>query len=388
MKTTIALCFGVFALLMGCTTADTAQESKGEKSVQSLNNSIEAKTLPANKYNLITEDIFDKAYQSEIVKYWDGYGKNGNFSGIDGVEIKYKTFIRNDEKGAIVISSGRTEGYIKYQELVYDLGKQGYSIYIMDHRGQGFSGRMTQNKQMGHVKKFDDYVEDLKYFVDNVVKQIPHKNIFLLGHSMGGGIATLYIEKYPDDFKAAALSSPMHEPGDRLLFINEGCGAVRATRWWRENVFGISEPRYVALKGDYSRPACTGSEDDLTHSIVRCTKVADLYENKNFHDVKLGGPSTHWAAEACEIAVELRSKKETNKIKIPVLVLQAGDDKAVNSDGQNEFCNNLQSNPNKRRCFGDKPQIIPGAYHELFIEKDEFRIPALTKILDFFVENH
>lgn len=382
----MVLCFGVFALLFGCTTADTAQESKEEKSVQNLSNSVEAKTLPTNKYNLITEDIFDRAYQSEIVKYWDDYGKDGNFSGIDGVEIKYKTFIRNDEKGAIVISSGRTEGYIKYQELVYDLGKQGYSIYIMDHRGQGFSGRMTQNKQMGYVKKFDDYVEDLKYFVDKVVKQIPHKNIFLLGHSMGGGIGTLYIEKYPDDFKAAALSSPMHEPGERLLFINEGCAAVRVTDWFRENVFGINEPRYVALKGDYSKPACTGNKDDLTHSIVRCTKIAGLYEE--FPIVKLGGPSTHWAAEACKIAGELISEKETNKIKIPVLVLQAGDDIAVDSKGQDKFCNNLQSNPNKRRCFGDKPQVIPGAYHELFIEKDEFRIPALTKILDFFVENN
>jgi len=32
---------------------------------------------------------------------------------------------------------------------------------IMSHRGQGESGRMTSDPQMGYVEYFDDYVADL-----------------------------------------------------------------------------------------------------------------------------------------------------------------------------------------------------------------------------------
>jgi lysophospholipase len=232
---------------------------------------------------------------------------------------------------------------------------------------------------MGHVNKFEDYVKDLKTFVDNVVKQTPHPKTFLLAHSMGGGIAARYIEEYPNDFTAAALSSPMLEPGNHLLFVNEGCKAVESTDWIRENIRGIKTPRYVLGKGDYEREDC--GKSDLTHSKVRCEKTASLYEQ--FPDTKLGGPSTHWAAEACKASKHLRSKEETSKIRIPVLVLQAEKDTAVAPQGQREFCKNLNFSQHVK-CEGDSPQIITGAYHELFVENDEYRIPALTKILDFF----
>ena len=72
---------------------------------------------------------------------------------------------------------------------------------------------------------------------------------------------------------------------------------------------------------------------------------------------------------------------------IPVLVLQAEKDTAVTSRGQEEFCKNLKAG-GKNQCEGGIPVIIRGAYHELFIEKDEYRIPALTKILDFITEEY
>lgn len=366
MRITKASSLGILLLLIGCNEIDAES-------------SVETRTPSSNPYNLSTEEKFEATYTNEVEPYWKK-GKQGEFTGVDGVNIKYMSFIRENEKGAIVISSGRTEGYFKYHELVYDLGKQDYSVYIHDHRGQGDSGRIWKpNPQMGHVNKFDDYVEDLKIFVDQVVKQVPHPKLFLLAHSMGGGIATRYIETYPNDFTAAALSSPMHEPGSRLLFVNEGCEAVRSTNWIRENILGINTPRYVLGKGNYEREDCGNS--DLTHSRVRCEKTAQLYEQ--FPDAKLGGPSTHWAAEACRASRQLRLRQQVSEIRIPVLVLQAQRDTAVAPQGQREFCENLNSSGHVR-CEGETPQVINGAYHELFVEEDKYRIPALTKILDFF----
>ena len=128
------------------------------------------------------------------------------------------------DKG-IVISNGRTESFIKYKEVVYDLWHAGYSVYVFDHRGQGFSGRILQPasegssseakralREIGHVERFNDYVDDLKTFVDRVVKPDSNRNLALLTHSMGGAIASLYLQKHSGDFAAAVLMSPMHEP--------------------------------------------------------------------------------------------------------------------------------------------------------------------------------
>ena len=89
------------------------------------------------------------------------------FSGVDQIRINYATFIHHEIKASIVLVTGRTESYLKYQELAFDLHQQGYNIFIIDHRGQGLSERLLKDNQKGYVKNFDDYAHDLKQFIDN-----------------------------------------------------------------------------------------------------------------------------------------------------------------------------------------------------------------------------
>jgi len=98
---------------------------------------------------LTTEaDLQDPQTVEKINVNWDNR-QEGSFLGVDDIKIKYVAILKDDDKGAVVISNGRTESYIKYKELAYDLGQQGYSVYIHDHRGQGFSGRMTKKPPNG-----------------------------------------------------------------------------------------------------------------------------------------------------------------------------------------------------------------------------------------------
>ena len=329
---------------------------------------------------LTTEaDLQDPQTVKKINANWESR-QEGSFLGVDDLKIKYVAILKDDERGAVVISNGRTESYIKYKELAYDLGQQGYSVYIHDHRGQGFSGRMTENRQMGHVWDFDDYVSDLKTFYEEVVSKNEHSKKFLLAHSMGGGIAALYIEKYPSDFDAAALSSPMLEQSTAIFHSDEiVCGAMKVTSRIRDFfiwLFGI-EPRYVVGGKDYNNTPF--KDNKLTHSEIRYERFRNIYEVNE--EVKMGGPTSHWVAYACDAAKDAR--ENAAKVTIPVLVLQAGEDTAVTPEGQNEFCENLKLG-GQNECDGGSPFVIEGAYHELFIEKDEYRIPALSKILDFF----
>ncbi|MCK5637964.1 MAG: alpha/beta fold hydrolase, partial [Flavobacteriaceae bacterium] len=156
-----------------------------------------------NKYSVSTiEQLQDENYKQKIESFYKS-GKEGSFTGKAGISIYYKIFKQTGiEKAAILISSGRTEAAIKYKELIFDLYNNGYSIYIHDHRGQGLSGRMTEDPEMGFIDDFQFYIDDMKYFYDNYLVKNKTKKIFLLTHSMGGAIGMTYLEQYPNDINA------------------------------------------------------------------------------------------------------------------------------------------------------------------------------------------
>jgi lysophospholipase len=327
---------------------------------------------PENPFGLVREAEFEQRLKDDIEPYWEQHGQKGTFTGVDGVQISYMTFVQEHEVGAIVISSGRTESYVKYKELIFDLGRHGYSVYIHDHRGQGYSGRILDHHQKGHVNKFEDYVSDLDTFVRTVVLSKPHQKLFLLGHSMGGGIATLYIERHPNVFQAAALSSPMHGPAVRILGSSKaGCLWFRATDWLCSNC-------WAGLLADPYEPT-PFTDNEYTHSETRYQHLLKTYQEHE--PVQLGGPTRGWCGEAC--AASATMLKNTKAIQIPVLVLQAGADSAVTPEAQDTFCRNLKEETGTP-CYGGTPKRFEGAKHELFIESDKYRIPAISAILDFF----
>ncbi|WP_201495426.1 alpha/beta fold hydrolase [Rubrivivax sp. A210] len=314
-------------------------------------------------------------FSEEIEPLWSQQVQRGEFTGLAGVKLAYAAALVPDARAAVVIVTGRTENLLKYQEVVADLVRLKYSVYVYDHRGQGFSGRLLPDEpQKGHVVQFDDYVEDLQAFIQQVVGQKPHRKLLLLAHSMGGGVASRHLQKYPGVFAAAALSSPMHEPNAKILISTDSsCWYFRATGWFRSETWAGWLPKPYA-HGPYDEKS-----NDYTHSPARWAQV--LRVEMRYPEVRLGGPTRGWAAEACAASSTLLSN--TAQIVTPVLVLQAGEDTAVMPEGQNEFCAALSRNTG-RACDGGGPQKIEGARHELLIEADRYRVPAMAKILDFF----
>ena len=332
------------------------------------------------KYRLTTECELERTFPERIVPYWETNVRR-SVLWRNGAQLHYAVAEVDNELGAIVVASGRTEAMVKYKELIYDLNNNGYSVYIIDHRGQGFSSRMLDDPHKGYVEDFDDYVEDLEEFIREVVRPDEHENLFLLGHSMGGAIATLYIEKYTDVFDAAALSAPMHYPNAKVLFsARAGCA------WFRVS-YRMCETCYVGLlPREYDPPAF--EDNDLTSSRPRYMNTLASYqaEQSSGKDVVLGGPTRRWVREACLAASSLLDN--AGAITAPVLVLQAGDDSAVTPEGQDRFCAALQASSGQG-CVGGGPVTagLEQAKHEILVESDEYRNHALTLILDFFADN-
>ncbi|MBL0612162.1 alpha/beta fold hydrolase [Aeromonas jandaei] len=321
-----------------------------------------------NPYALTSEADVPTLYQQTLPDFWRQHAIEGEFKGKDGVAIRYAALRQEKVDRAILIVNGRVESYLKYQELAWDLWRQGYSLYLIDHRGQGMSGRMLNDHDKGYVDQFDDYVVDLKQFHDQIIMADKPAKLFLLAHSMGGAISARYLERWPDDIRAAVLSSPMLgiNLGGLPKWLAKGLATTIGTvGGW----FG--EPPYGPGQGPYQDHGF--ADNELTHSQSRYQAFRQIYEQHP--QIKLGGATAHWIYQG--ITGADAAIADAGAIKTPLLLLQAGNDSVVDNVAQDVFCT-------KADCEGGKPLRIEGAWHELFIESDDKRQPALTAMLDFF----
>jgi lysophospholipase len=316
----------------------------------------------------ISESNYAEDMATKVMPFY-ATGVKGTFTGKDGVPIAYIKFENPQEVGAIVITTGRTETYALYAEPIYDLAQKGYSIYIYDHRGQGFSGRMLANPQIGYVDHFDDYVEDLKTFVDTVVNATPHNRRYLLSHSMGGAVAAKYGLLYPQDFNAYAMNSPMirinpspypYLVAQLIVDFNFLCG--------KANDFSNGQK-------PFNNPLETFEKNIVTTSVLRWTTRHNVFmENP---EATLGGASNRWVKEGFTVGKYLMA--HAIEFQPRTLILQAGADKVVEIKEEEEFCKLAQ------HC--EITPVYAGAFHEMLRERDEVRDDVYARIEKFFSED-
>jgi lysophospholipase len=314
-----------------------------------------------NSYTLTTEsDLLDSTYTQAIETFYD-LGDDGFLNGRDSIPIYYNIFEKEQPTNAIVISSGRTEAALKYKELIYDLYNNGYSVYIHDHRGQGLSGRMTDDPDMGFVRDFQHYIADMKLFYDKYVEPKEYEQVFLLAHSMGGAIGMTYLEQFPYDFDAAAFSSPMLGLKPPLCTIVE--------------VFDRKKPRYALGQNKYEDSSASFEDNALTGSKIRYNRMLEAY--KKVPEAKLGGVTYTWVHESCEQFDYLF--QNIDNIQTPFILFSAEDESIVSTYAHKNFIEEAQALDKDCEAFK-----ILDARHELFIEKDRQRLEILNTTLDFF----
>lgn len=317
-------------------------------------------------YSLTQENQFLIRMQNEVAELWQKRN-DGFYRAFDKTKIYWCSLTHPDHTKAIIMVNGRIESTWKYQELFFDLYQNGYDIYSFDHRGQGRSQRLIDNPEMGYVGDFNDYISDLAALIELFdLEKYQHR--FLLGHSMGGAIATRYVQMNPQHpFHALALTAPMF--GVNIPWQLRPIAIPLTQILTATSVI----PKYApGFTGYYPKPF---EVNPLTHSQVRYQWIRDLYE---LHpELKLGGPSTRWVWQGLMAAKQCLQL--TRQVKLPTLVVQAEADTIVDNKAQTRFITKLaKTNPNCRI------QLINGAKHELMFESDEYRNPVLTSILDHF----
>lgn len=304
------------------------------------------------------------AFESTVLPYYFGARRVGRFTGERNITLEYVALERSDEKGALVILPGRGGSHIHHAELLYDLRDLPWSIYVLDHRGQGFSDRLLANRRKGHVEDWDDYARDVKHFMDTVVNRTAHDQRVMLGISMGGAIATTFAQQHPRDLDALALVVPMHKPNYKPFNepVAMGLGAFGTATFQSEE--------YGPTQGDPKTE--TEKFEDITWTGSRARFNDNQVLESMFPELRLGGVTYGWAFEVTKANRQMRARAV--EMTLPILLLQAGKDQTVQNDGQDAFCQRA------RFC---RKVLYKNSRHGMLNETDDIRDAALGELRTF-----
>lgn len=268
-------------------------------------------------------------------------------------------------RGSILFQGGRGDIFEKYLETFHHWHDQGWTITSFDWRGQGGSGRLTDDPHVGDIDRFGTYLADYGAFWQEWVATTPAPHV-AMGHSMGGHLVCRALAKVIAEPDAAVLIAPMmglHAP------ISAGFGERVA-----EIAMRLGNPQRRAWKSN-EKPGTTDSRPSLlTHDPDRYSDEPWWWEQKP--EIKLGPPSWRWVVRAFESTRRLRASRRVKLVRTPVLVLVAEADKLVRAADAIKVAGLL---PDARLVrFGKE------SAHEILREVDPVRNRALGEI-DIFL---
>lgn len=125
---------------------------------------------------------------------------------------------REDPSRVVVIAHGYGEHIGRYDHVAEAFTARGASVYGLDHVGHGRS-----DGERALIVDFDLVVDDLDLLVRKARDAHPGRPLFLVGHSMGGLIATRYAQRHGEGLAGLVLSAPLvgAQAGAALLALDE-----------------------------------------------------------------------------------------------------------------------------------------------------------------------
>jgi len=253
------------------------------------------------------------------------------FAAADGLLLTRQAWRPEGAPAAVLaVIHGYGEHGGRYRGLAEDMAARGYAVHVHDLRGHGLSAG-----RRGHLGRFSDYLDDTAVFLDAVREEQPGRPLYLLGHSLGGLIATAYVEDRPDDVLAGLiLSSPFLRLGIPIPPLR------------------LSVARLLSIVAPTVNVGNTVTAAALSHDqeVVRAYGTDPL----NHHVA-----TARWAAEA--VAAQGAALSAAGSISLPFLLLYADADAIADPDAARELFEYVASADKTAYCY-------EGYFHEIFNE--------------------
>jgi lysophospholipase len=264
---------------------------------------------------------------------------------------------------------GRTEFIEKYFETIADFQKRGFAVATFDWRGQGGSDRLIRNRQLGHVRSFEDYWTDLRSFHANILLPDCPGPFYLVGHSMGGLVSLIAGSRDRMMFDRIFLSAPMVGL-DRQPLSFAGMAAVGDAL----SLLGFGQMA-VGRRADELPSERAFAGNPLTSDFVRYMRTVDTWRERP--DLIVGKPTVKWGAAAMHAMAEAATDRFPLAVKAPVLMLAAALDQVVSTSWIEQLGLRMRTGTHA---------IIPAARHELFMENDTIRSQVFAAFDAFITE--
>lgn len=258
-------------------------------------------------------------------------------------------------RGTVCLLQGRAEFIEKYFETVEDLRGRGFAVVAFDWRGQGLSGREVDNPRKGHVQEFGRYRRDLEVVAEELLGPRMPRPHFALAHSMGAAIALVGAHEGWLPVSRVVALSPMIE----LCLIRRPKVAAAAALAF--GLFGLSKS-FIPGGSEVSLATKPFEGNRLTTDPRRYARNAAAA--LALGTGAIGDPTIGWVRAAFRVMRRFAEPRFPLAIRTPFLILAAGADPVCSTPATERFAARLKAG---------HALIIPGARHELLMERDAIR---------------
>ncbi|MGD8189967.1 alpha/beta hydrolase [Brevibacillus ginsengisoli] len=267
------------------------------------------------------------------------------------MELFYRDWITDEAKGTILLIHGTSEHSGRYEHVAEFLVLHGYNVVTGDLPGWGRSPGLK-----GHIESFKQYLDAVATWLHMAQAKLPRSlPFFVMGHSLGGLVATRFIQEYahPEQISGCILTSP-------CLKLKMDVPA------WKASLAGLLDKVWPTLR--------MGNEIAPNH-VTRDPKMQVQY---NIDPLNFKKVSVRWFNE---LQREMKNANErVKRMNLPLLVLQAGSDCLIDPVGIEKFVGQV---PHEDRTF----TAFPGLYHEVLNEPERDQVlQCLIEWLDSQVQ--
>jgi acylglycerol lipase len=262
--------------------------------------------------------------------------KEGTFEGVGGIKIATRSWQpEGTVRGIMILVHGFNShsGYMVWPAEQF--AANGFAAYALDHRGRGKS-----EGDRFFVEKFSDWLEDVDKLVGIARSENPGVPVYMLGHSVGGVIASSYVFEHQSEIAGLICESFAFDVGlpHLVQLAFEGVGALAPHL-----------PLYSLKNEIFSRDP----------KVVEQMNNDPLIANER--------QPAETAAEVLKAAARLGENMPN--IKVPVFIIHGTDDKATRYQGSQYFFDNVGSTDKTLKLY-------EGGYHDLLNDIDKETVMA------------
>lgn len=251
----------------------------------------------------------------------------------DGLKLHAISSLAHQENAKLLLIHGYAEHSARYHHFIEALNQRGISFYSFDLRGHGKSEGLT-----AYIRRMDDILVD----VDTVIKHFDISNkTFLMGHSLGGLIATRYtLIRNQNQFKGLITSGAALAIDPELSPILQMLAPI----------LGVILPKLKTEKLDIS-------------TLTRSPEVLKAYESDPM--VYREGTRARTGAELLKCIKQTRSI--LNQLAIPLLAMHGSEDRTTMPEGTKKLYQDAVSSDKQLK-------IYEGLFHELVNEPERDQV--------------